>query len=91
MLADIGGFIELIKFVFYYIVSIFSIKRFMSYIYQQMHFENVANIQNHDNLRRVHNISDNSSKFSNRIDYVNTDLSSADVNLPSVSEDSHII
>ena len=39
IIADIGGFMELIKFLFYYSVSVFSVKHFMSSIMKQMYYK----------------------------------------------------
>ena len=37
MLADIGGFIELVRFICYFFVSCFSIKRLMAYVIENMY------------------------------------------------------
>ena len=79
VIADIGGFIELVNFAFYYVVSIFSIKRFMSFIYRQMYFKDQSNEKISNDFNRVHTTANNSTKLSGRADYVNADLSITDV------------
>ena len=89
MLGDIGGFIDLVKFIFLYFISMFSIKEFMGYIYRCMYFTNLSTNNTSNNTRRVHDISINSKKFKEKNEYENSgnqwNMSGANINIRQAS------
>ena len=63
VIAEVGGFTEIIRFLFYHSVSKFSINLFMSFIYKQMHFKNKGVKYSKIDLKKVHNSSNNPSSL----------------------------
>ena len=80
MLADIGGFIELIRFTFYFFISSFSMKRLMAYIINRMYFKDRVVPQKLDN-RRVHNMSESTVKSIRNDTYASSDVSVPGISL----------
>ena len=80
IIADIGGFMELIKFLFYYSVSVFSVKHFMSSIMKQMYYKEKSFVKKKIDWNRVHNIS-SSLSINNRADDASADIDTTDVNV----------
>ena len=80
VIADIGGFMELVKFVLYYSVSVFSVKNFMSYIMKQMYYKDKQIVKKKIEWNRVHNIS-SSLSINNRADDASADIDTTDVNV----------
>ena len=63
VIAEVGGFTEIIRFLFYHSVSKFSINLFMSFIYKQMHFKNKGVKYSKIDLKKVHNLPSNPSSL----------------------------
>ena len=80
VVADVGGYMELVRFLFYYFVSTFSTRKFLSFIYKRMYFTNKTTaIKNR--CKKVSHLSDSSSKLSERVEYANADISISSINL----------
>ena len=75
MLADIGGFVELIRILFYFFISSFSIKRFMAYIINRMYFKDQTDMHKFIGKRKVHNVSDSTIQSTKNQTYASSDLS----------------
>ena len=75
VIAEIGGFSEIIKLMFYYSVSKFSMNLFMSYIFKQMFFKNAAIKYSANDSNRVHNISNNQNFLGRRTCFSQNDVS----------------
>ena len=88
VIADVGGYMELVKLGFYYCISTFSAKHFMTFIYKQMYFVTKTSSPNKKYKNKVRNLSNYSSKLDDRIEYANADISIDGINVPFNSENS---
>ena len=92
MIADIGGFIELVKYCFIYLISVFSYKRFMAFIFQEMYFLDKLNYYNPKLNKKVHKFDDkNSLKSVRKTDYASSDISESNMSVQRTNEDLTLI
>ena len=82
VIADVGGYMELVKLGFYYFVSTFSAKQFMSFINKQMYFVTETSSQHKKLTNKVSNLANYSPELDSRIEYANADISINEIEVP---------